>query len=269
VNADLYSHASYKTYLKAIESQDARGGRGFRSRIAQALRCNIAYISQVLNQNAQLGLEQAEELNAFLGHSGEESEFFLLLVQFERAGSVKLSSRLKTQIDKRRGERLLLRNRVDIKQSLSPASQIQYYSSWEYSAVHVALTVPELSSVESISKELGIPRQRVAEVLEFLDQVGLAKRKNGKFNVGEGRIFLKSDSPMVWKHHTNWRLRAIHSYQEARADRLHLSTVFSASHADIERMKKALLDCIEDVRGRIKDSKEETVHCLNVDFFDL
>jgi uncharacterized protein (TIGR02147 family) len=269
MSPDIFSHASYKSYLRAIETQDPRGGRGFRSRLAQALRCNIAYISQVLNKNAQLGLEQAEELNSFLGHSTEESELFLLLVQHERAGSQKLAARLKGQIESRRAERLLLRNRVDIKQSLSPAHQIRYYSSWEYGAVHVSLAVPGLDEPEAIARELGIPRRRVSEILEFLAQVGLASPKNGRYVLGQARIFLKSDSPMVWKHHTNWRLRAIQSFQEARSDRLHLSTVFSASGEDLKRMKALLLNCIEEVRGKIKDSKDEAVHCLNVDFFDL
>jgi len=58
----------------------------------------VAFVSQILNEVSIFSLEQAEGLNSLLGHSADESDFFLLLVQCGRAGTHalrKLVSRLR------------------------------------------------------------------------------------------------------------------------------------------------------------------------------
>jgi len=100
----------YKAYLHEVLKKSKSRGHGMRSQIAKALGCNVAYISQILNKSANFSLEQAESLNQFLGHPKNECHYFLLLVQFARAGSFDLQQRLKEQIDDHFKKRLLLKN---------------------------------------------------------------------------------------------------------------------------------------------------------------
>src|SRR5262245_14806797 len=111
---DVFEFSDYKDYLKAWIHNQPRGGRGARSKLASALKCHTAYVSQVLNQEAHLSLEQAEEFNALAPHPPEQSEYFLLLVQLARAGTPLLKARLRKQIESMQQKRLLLRNRVVI-----------------------------------------------------------------------------------------------------------------------------------------------------------
>jgi predicted transcriptional regulator len=131
----------------------------------------------------------------------------------------------------------------------------------------ICVSIPGLSDAAAIGAMLGIPSSKVAEALEFLEKVGLASRSGKQYRIGTSRVFLKGDSPMIWKHHTNWRMKAIASFDRARADDLHLSTVFTASEEDLPKMKERILKAIEEVRGQIKTSREERTQCFSVDFF--
>src|SRR5687768_11246698 len=95
----VFDYRDYKKYLNDFIKNQASGGHGYRSKIAEALRCHITYISQVLNKDAHFSLEQADELNSFLGHTKDESHYFLLLVQVARAGTHSLRSKFQEQID--------------------------------------------------------------------------------------------------------------------------------------------------------------------------
>lgn len=51
-----------------------------------------------------------------------------------------------------------------------------YYSSWIYAAVHVALAVPRLQSIENLSRRLGLGLGTVEVALMKLEELGLAER---------------------------------------------------------------------------------------------
>ena len=83
----IFEYTDYKAFLESWIASRPQGGRGIKSKMAQAMRCQLAYLSQVLNGPAHLSLEQAEALNGILDHSHEEGDFFLLLLQRARAGT--------------------------------------------------------------------------------------------------------------------------------------------------------------------------------------
>jgi len=43
---------------------------------------------------------------------------------------------------------------------------------------------------------------------------GLAEEKEGRFKIGNSRIHLPSNSPLISKHHTNWRVKAIQTLED-------------------------------------------------------
>src|SRR5437660_270087 len=111
----LFEYRDYKAYLRDLLSQMPAQGYGVRSKLAQALRCQVAYVSQVFNKEIHFSLEQAEELNRFFGHSHEESDYFLLLVQSARAGTRALKDRIQAQLEQRRKTHLNLKDRAGVK----------------------------------------------------------------------------------------------------------------------------------------------------------
>lgn len=266
----IFDYLSYRNYLKDWIQAHPGNGRGLKSGIAEAIHCQVSYVSRVLQGAAEFSLEQADALNAFVGHSRPESEFFLLLVQYERAGSVSLENHFKRQIDEILQKRLLLKERLQIKDSLSLEAQATYYSSWYYAAIHMLISIEKFQAKQVLAETLDISLAKVSEVLEFLTSLGLATlNKNGHYELGLGRIHLGSDSPLVSKHHCNWRLQAVRSLENPQEKNLHYSVLTGISDEDAVIIRELLVRSVSEIMEIVHASKQQGVHALNLDFFRL
>ena len=268
MNKSVFEFQHYKPYLR-LKTGPVGTKKGIKSALAEALGCQSTYLSQILHANADLSLEQADRCNAFFGHAKEESAFFLLLVQKDRAGTVSLARHFEEQIDEILRRRLVLTKRLGEKAVLSAESQSVYYSSWVYAAVHIALTVPELRTREALATYFHLPRQKVTEALEFLVSAGLAAPDGAAYRVGESHVRLGNDSHNIVRHHANWRTQALEALDREQLADLHYSGVVSLSRADVTKVKDLLLETVKNAQAIVKDSREEELCVMNLDFFSL
>lgn len=269
---DLFQYDSYKAYLNdRLDDPQGGGGRGSRSRLSKALGCQTAFVAQVLRGSAHFSLEQAEATNEFLGHYEEEGLFLLLLIQRERAGTPRLKQRFEKQIELMRQSRLILKNRLDVRESLSEQDQVIYYSSWHYAAIHALVSIPGRQSIESLARHLQLGLRTVSDSVQFLLSCGLVVRNEdqGGLRPGKARIHLGFDSPLISKHHINWKLQAIRAIENPSIENLHYSSVISLSEKDIIRARELLTSSIAKVKSIVKDSPGERVRCFSVDFFGI
>lgn len=271
MSKDIYAFRDYKGYLKARFQSLPKQGRGARKAMAEALGCPTSHISQVLSGSSHFTMEQAEGVNQYLGHTEDEAQFFFLLIHFARAGTPSLRSRLNKQIQSVQQKRLVLKDRLGVKEGLSKEDQTKFYSSWVYGAIHVLLAAKKFQTKETISNRLGISMKRTSEILEFLVQTGLAKPLPGhRFEIGTARIHLGNDSDLISKFHTNWRVQAIRSLdKESVNEDLHYSSAISISEADFLRIKGMLVKAIEEIKPVIRDSEAEDAYSFSIDFFGL
>lgn len=267
---EIFYYLNYKAYLNDFIRNKPGKGHGFRTVMAEALNCKVAFVSQVLNKGAQFSLEQGEAINRLFEHTPGESDYFLLIIQYERAGTHFLKERIKTQIDRFIEKRQVLKERVDIKQSLSVEDQATYYSHWYYAIIHMLLTLENFQTREAMIKYTNLPAEKVAEVLDFFVRIGIAKYANGKYSPGNSRLFLGNDSPLISKHHTNWRMQAINSLDRNLKTDLHYSSVVSIAAADAVKIKEALIKGMENARGLVRESeKVDQLFCIGIDFFKV
>jgi len=259
----LFEFQRYRDYLR-----HAVRARGKRTQLAAAVGCHNAYVSRVLDGAADFSLEQAYRINQFLGHTDNESAYFLLLVQYGRAGSPELRAHFEKQITELRARFLDLKNRVTDSKRLDRVAQSTYYSAWYYAAIHVATAVPKLRTIEALSLHFNLPPRLVATTLEFLESIGSVVREGGGFLVGTARTHIDNTSDLIRPHHTNWRLRAIDSLHRENARDLHYSAVITLSEKDLPRVKAVLLEAVEKIREVIRESPDERVYCYALDLFD-
>lgn len=263
----LFDFNDYKEYL--LWREETWQGRGMRRDLAAGTGCQPAYISQVFNGNNHLSLEQAERANGVFGHTPAEAHFFMLLVQISRAGTNTLKSYFEEQIKKIKADRADLKNRFEVKAGLNKDQQLTYYSSHLYALIHVALTIEEFQTADAISEHFHIPKDKVREVLEFLTSCQLATLKKGRYEIGAGRIHLGSNSKLISRHHTNWRMKALENLDLSTPQDLHYSSVVSFSEEDWPVIKERLSIAIEDIKKIVKDSPAERLFVFNSDLFQI
>jgi uncharacterized protein (TIGR02147 family) len=263
----VFDYTDYKRWVnEAIESMPLNG-RGVRRRLADATGCQVAYISHVLRGNAHFSMEQVEAAGRFFGLPSAEIEFLVILLSYNRAGTTELKNLLKKQMSDRLKVRAPLKERLRIDEKLNVETQATYYSHWSYAAIHMALTVPGFRTRESLSKYFSLTPARVDQVLNFLVEKNLAKKKGNEFYSPQGALHLPRSSPFIQQHHSNWRNHALNKMNELGEDELHYSGVFSISRDDIFKIREIFNKALESTMTVIKSSREENLMAVCLDFF--
>ncbi|MCB9025989.1 MAG: TIGR02147 family protein [Bdellovibrionaceae bacterium] len=264
----VFEYKNYRDYL-IDQLGGLRRRTGQRSLLARAINCQTAYLSQILNGNADLSIEQAVDVNKHLAHSQSESRFFLLLLQKERAGTLEAKNFFQEQIDETIANRLLVKNRVITNQEISKEDSSQYYSNWQYIAIHMALSIPGLQTKESLATHFSLSLSRVTDILEFLEEIGVVKNQNGHFQMTPTHIHLGNDSENILKHHSNWRLQSLKSLDRNKKGDLHYSVVYSLSKKDAKKIYDEMLKVVENNLKIVGPSAEEVLYCYALDFFEV
>jgi uncharacterized protein (TIGR02147 family) len=268
VKINLFEFTDYHAFLDATLPTSGKE-RGSRVRLATALGVQKGFVSAVIHGSSELNLEQAFKVSQFLSHTDDEQDYFLLLVQCARAGSKDLEKYFRgkaTKIQRRHRE---IREHIQVKANLSEVDRLTYYSAWHSIAVHMCLRIPGLDTPQAIAVYLGLPVNRVASELEFLVKTGLAQSRGSAYEAGSTRIHLSADSPLIAKHHTNWRMQAIQALDRNREEDLHYSSVMSISREVAEKIRNTLLRSIQEMEPMIRDAKDEGAFVLTMDLFDL
>src|SRR4051812_23465834 len=118
--AQVFDFENYRAYLQ--EALNAK--HGSQTRFAKALSCQPAHISKVLSGDAQLSLEQADLANEFLSHSPDQSDYFLLLVEYDRAGTARLKKHFLRHLSRAREAYLNMKRRFEVRDHLSENDKV-------------------------------------------------------------------------------------------------------------------------------------------------
>ncbi len=268
MNASVFEHSEYRVFLKNVLTPED-GGRGARSRLAQALGCQSSFISQVLSGKTHLSLEHALKAARHLALGEGEERYFLLLVQKAKAGSVELERYFEKQLKEIQRDRQDIQRRIRVQSDLKGEDQMTYYSAWYYLAIHVLIAFPEFGSKAAIAKRLRLSPALVGRVLDFLVSRGLAVEKGGAYRIGTSRIHLPRGSAMLPRHHSNWRMKAIEAVDEESENDLHFSGVIGLSRKDALRLKAMMLTLVEQTEHLLKETREEAPYCVLLDLFEV
>lgn len=123
-------------------------------------------------------------------------------------------------------------------------------------------------TIDSISHRLQIPRNQIQKILDFLLETGLCELQQNKYIVGAKRTHLGYDSPLVTKHHQNWRIQGFNKMNFSEEKNLFYTAPMSLSKEAAEKIRQELPTFIEKINKLVVESDSETVRCLNIDYFE-
>jgi uncharacterized protein (TIGR02147 family) len=266
----LLNELDYKKFLNEFIKSQPKSGHGYKLKIAEALRVHPTLVTQILKGQKSFTMEQAFTLSQFLKFNDIEKDYFLTLIEYDRAGTDQLKKFIEAKLLKLRQEGEKVKNRVAMYSSMSEADQAIFYSHWYYSAIRLSCDIGKEASIKSLSKQLNLPVELVEQVLTFLASRGLVVHQDNKiFTSGPQNTFLPSESPLISRHHMNWRIKAIEKHPRLQNDELAFSAPVTIAEKDLNEVKKMCLDLIQSISKKVSTSPSETLACINIDWFKI
>ncbi|OQW55059.1 MAG: hypothetical protein A4S09_17160 [Proteobacteria bacterium SG_bin7] len=266
---DIFSFQGYRSYLKAWIEEARASQTSNLTRLSEAIGVNPSFLAHVLSGLKNLSFEQAALISKILTHTNLEREYFFALIQIERAGTQLLKSYWESKKNAILDERLRVKSRVGSHIELTAEDRAIFYSSWIYVAVFVTTAIDDGQTLDQIAGRFNLNRTRVEEILNFLERTGVCVRENTIYRMGQNSIYISNDSPLVVKHHSNWRMKAIQKMDIRQKKELFYTSPMSISEADFEKIRELILKNIEESQKIAHASPAEDVFCLNIDFFKL
>lgn len=264
----IFAFFDYKRYLETSLKAKPRSGRGQLSALAKHMDMTSAQMSHVMRGDRDLSFEQALRATKFLGLNQTESQFFIEMVMYARASTNDLREFSKSRLESLKAEGLKLRHQIPQHRELSDSEKARFYSSWIYSAVRLLSSVKPIA-IEDVIETYKIGRRQASEVLNFLIESGLCVQDPRGITMGARTTFVPKNSPFIFKHHANWRAKALEHAEADEASNLFFTSPVSLSKSDFENLKVRLTELIKDFSATVKDSPEEIVACLDIDWFKV
>lgn len=267
---NIFEYLSYREYLKDWIRAVPGKKRGQITRIAEHSRIHKTTLSQIFNGTKDLSLEQAHRVAEYLGLSTSELEHFILLVNYARAGTSALRETFRKLIEARRKAHAQLSNRVSKSRELGSEERAVYYSHWIYSAVRNLSAIDLFRKPEAIAKHLGLEPAMLNRVLEFLLKTGLCVQNNGGISPGPQMTHLGNESPLVVRHHGNWRVKAMERHPMLKTEsELAYTAPMTLSASDVLKIRDLLADLVEETDKIVGPSPSEKLYCMCLDWFEV
>ena len=264
----IYEYSDYKEYINAYIRELPKNGRGQFLQISKSLRVHSTLISQILKGEKHFTQEQAFAITVYFSMSELETEYFLEMYQYNKAGSYDLSKYYEKRIDNLRKKFEEVSSRVTVKKKLNETDLALYYSDWSYMACWLLCGLDDVKNRSDIVTRLKISMKRVNDICDFLIKVGLIIEE-GELSMGNARTHIGREHPLVSKHHINWRLKSIEYSDKVKATDLSFTAPLSISRKNYSKVKEILLNSIEKVSDTVDESDPDTIAFLNIDFIEI
>ena len=264
---NIFEFKDYRLFLKKKIYSLPKKGRGEINRIAKAAGVHPSLISQILMSEKNLSLEQAQLISEHFDLTNQENEYFLLLVQFQRAGTQKLQTYFEKKLTSLRITSIEISERVRQDRQLTEEEKSVIYSHWIYLSVWLYSSIGSGKTLYDVSQRFELTRERANEILSFLVHTRLCILENEIFKMGSQSIHISRESPHLYRHHTNWRLRAVEASDKISADELMYTAPMSISKSDFKKLRARLIEIIKEVTDMAIDSAAEEMVYFGLDFF--
>jgi uncharacterized protein (TIGR02147 family) len=259
-------------YREVLKEALKRKGRGSQSALAQALQVQAPYMTRVLNGDAHLSPEQALLAAISLKYSSLETEYFLCLVNYGRAGTIELRAHLAAKLEELRQKgKPSLEDRLGNKEhGLDQAAVNLYYSHWIYTALHMLTSIPEPQTVASICERINLPPNVVEPALGQLVDWRLVEQNGSTYKMLENKMFIQFKTQFINRFHSSWRMKLLQDLEyPPDASARHITLLVGMAESSLPKLREVIERASREVADIVEKDAVETNQVICFDFFPL
>jgi uncharacterized protein (TIGR02147 family) len=268
-NINLFNMLDYVDVIKFHINSNENQVYGYKAKLAQAAACQRSYLSQVLAGQTHFTLEHSIRVCKFWNYRKVDTDYFINLVEYNRAGSQELKEYFYAKLILIRDEQENLSKRIQDKEILPQEKAAIFYSNWQYMAIMILITIPSFRTTVAISQRLSLKEEIVVRVLEQLSELGLVVKNGVDWLACKNTIHVPRNSPFNSLNHANWRNIAVQNAFLSKTEDVHYTSVCSISKSDVNQIKDLVFKLIDKSREIIGPSAEEEIYCLTCDWFKV
>ena len=267
-NPSVFEYKSYLDFLKKMIAIN-KNTYGYKAKLAEAAGCQRSFLSQVLAGQTNFGPEHAIGLTVYWDLSSAETDYFLTLVSYARASIRSLKEYFAEKLELAKKDQENLARRITDKTILPDIKAATFYSTWQYLAITILLTIREYRTVLAVAQRLNLSLEAVETSLNELRELNLVAKSGQQWVVTNNTIHLPSDSKFNSLNHSHWRNRAVQDSLLSENGSVHYTSVCSVSLEDAEKLRQLVFKLIDESRKIVAPSSEEELFCLTCDWFKV
>jgi len=264
---NVFKFISYKEFINCEIKNASMKGRGILKALAKHARVHSTYMSHIFHGDKNLSLEQACLVCDYFNLNELETDYFLNLVQYERAGSFTLKNKIKKRIDELKQDSAKVEKHIGKHVELTDKQKTKFYSHWGYSAIRLLCTIENFQTIEKIINVTKLEKSLVLKITSFLLEVNLCQKKGNKIITVPYRTHIKAGTDLVSLHHKNWRLKSIeHSDSLDDENELMFTAPLTISKKDMPIIREKILKLISEVSEVVEQTEPDQLACMNIDW---
>jgi uncharacterized protein (TIGR02147 family) len=266
---NIFDFKDYRKYLKKRIASMPRRGRGELSRIARALDIHNTMLSHVMKETADLTLEQTLKLSDHLGLNMVERDYLVELVNWSRASDVKAREYCLNRIDSIKHKARDLKTRLQAQNELNEEDRAFYYSSPIYSYVRLLSSIPRYQTFDAMEKETQLAPRKLRAVIDFLVSRNLCVEEGGLIVYADTPTYIEASSPLVGRHHLNWRGKVREKLENLRDEDLVFTYPTTISEEDFQILREKMVQFVSEFKKTSAPSPSEHLYCFNLDWVKI
>lgn len=273
---DLFQVTDYRKIISEVMQKRKYVDKSYTFQaMAAHMRIQKPYLSKVINGRGDFNSDQMFMACDYLGIEGEERDYLLLLLEYDRSAFPERREVLKKQIEEVQESKRDIKG--TLKESLSnmsvdafDASDYQeYYLNPIIQLTHIFLTIKRFrKNPELIQEALVINDEQYKDALKKLVSLKMIEVVNDEIKVLIRNLHLPRESRVVSAHHQ--MLRQLVNFRLTRIP-VQKKKTFSATFSSSEKARKQIEiefnNFFEKVREIIKTEKYTDCYQINFELF--
>lgn len=273
---NIYSTTDYRKIIATTMDEKKFLDKSFTfQNMATFMRIQKPYLSKVLNKKADFNSDQMYMACEYLKFSEEESNYLMLLLEYDRTTYQVRKKKILTEIqkiqDSKRDSKNVIAKGIQnlTATDFDSSSLAEYYLDPLIQIVHIFLLIPRfVKNTKLIADNLSITEETVHDVLKKLVELKIIEIKNSKIEVLVSTMHLPRESKLVPVNHQMLRQFAL--YRMSRLPwnlKKSWMVTFNSNEDSRKKMELEFNIFLEKVRNLSMEGPKTDCYQMSFDLF--
>jgi uncharacterized protein (TIGR02147 family) len=271
---NTFKYLDYRSAIADFLQESKDNGVSINiSKLAEKIRVQKTYVSRVLRKQAHFSSDQIYACAAALGFGQEETDYLILLMEYDRTALKDRKRFLLDRIHDKQAEKRNIQDHVSATMHSTTIEQnyVEYYLDPYMPVVYMHLLIPEYArDPQKIRTIIPVPPEQLKSILGTLERLKLVERgaDQRSYRVTVNNLHLPKQSPLSFPAEQLTRMMAFEHMRKIPKDkRFYYSATFTADESTRAYLHDEFLQYLQRANARINPAPSEAAYHIAFELF--